>query len=64
MIACACKVLLMGKQSSLGPVDPQFNGIPAHGVIEEFRRAYEEIRVDPAKISRLAAHHRQIFSRI
>jgi len=50
MIACACKVILMGKQSSLGPVDPQFNGIPAHGVIEEFRRAYEEIRVDPAKI--------------
>ena len=50
MIACACKVILMGKQSSLGPVDPQFNGIPAHGVIEEFKRAYEEIRVDPAKI--------------
>ena len=50
MIACSCKVILMGKQSSLGPVDPQFNGIPAHGVIEEFRRAYEEIRVDPAKI--------------
>lgn len=50
MIACACKVILMGKQTSLGPVDPQFNGIPAHGVIEEFKRAYEEIRIDPAKI--------------
>ena len=36
MIACACKSIVMGKQSSLGPVDPFLNGIPAHGVIEEF----------------------------
>jgi hypothetical protein len=50
MIACACKVILMGKQSSLGPVDPQLGGIPAHGVIEEFRKAYDDIRQDPAKI--------------
>jgi ATP-dependent protease ClpP protease subunit len=50
MIACACKTILMGKQSSLGPIDPQFRGIPAHGVVEEFRRAYEEIKADPAKI--------------
>jgi len=50
MISCACKSILMGKQSSLGPVDPQFNGIPAHGVLEEFQRAYDEIRLDPAKI--------------
>jgi ATP-dependent protease ClpP protease subunit len=50
MIACACKEIIMGKQSSLGPVDPQFGGIAAHGVVEEFRRAYEEIKADPAKI--------------
>lgn len=50
MISCACKSILMGKQSSLGPVDPQFNGIPAHGVLEEFKRAHDEIRVDPSKI--------------
>lgn len=50
MIACACKSILMGKQSSLGPIDPQFRGIPAHGVVEEFRRAFEEIKADPAKI--------------
>ena len=31
MIACACKKILMGKQSNLGPVDPQLNGIPAAG---------------------------------
>lgn len=46
MIACSCKEIWMGKQSSLGPVDPQFGGIPAHGVLEEFQRAYQEIITD------------------
>lgn len=50
MIACACKEIIMGKHSSLGPIDPQFRGIPAHGVIEEFRRAHSEIKVDQSKI--------------
>jgi membrane-bound ClpP family serine protease len=49
MIACACKQILMGKQSSLGPIDPQFQGLPAHGVVEEFKRAYKEIKSDQAK---------------
>lgn len=49
MIACACKEIIMGKHSSLGPIDPQFKGIPAHGVVEEFRRAHQEIRADPSK---------------
>ncbi len=50
MIACACREILMGKHSSLGPVDPQYMGVPAQGVVEEFRRAYEEIRADQNKI--------------
>ena len=50
MIACACKTILMGNQSSLGPIDPQFRGIPAHGVLEEFQQAYEECKADPLKI--------------
>jgi hypothetical protein len=50
MIACACSEIFMGKQSSLGPVDPQFNGIPAHGVVEEFQRAIREITNDPRTI--------------
>lgn len=50
MIACACKEILMGKQSSLGPIDPQFGNLPAHGIVEEFRRAHQEIKVDPSKI--------------
>ena len=51
MIACACKEILMGKQSSLGPVDPHYGGIPAHGVVEEFKRAKEEIREDPSSVA-------------
>ena len=50
MIACACKEILMGKHSSLGPIDPQLGGVPAHGVVEEFRRAKKEIASDPSTI--------------
>ncbi len=50
MIACACKEIVMGKQSSLGPIDPQFAGIPAHGVVEEFNRAKREVREDNSTI--------------
>lgn len=50
MIACACKMVHMGKQSNLGPIDPQFNGIPAFGVLEEFERAVSEIKQDKARI--------------
>lgn len=50
MIACACKNIIMGKQSNLGPIDPQFRGIPAMGVVEEFERALAEIKEDHKKI--------------
>lgn len=50
MIACSCREIVMGKQSSLGPIDPQFRGIPAHGVVEEFRRALSEVQADPSRI--------------
>jgi ClpP class serine protease len=29
MIACSCKSIVMGKQSNIGPIDPQLGGIPA-----------------------------------
>ena len=50
MIACSCSSILMGKQSSLGPIDPQFGGLPAHGILEEFDQAHKECRADPSKI--------------
>lgn len=33
MIACASREIWPGMQSSLGPIDPQLNGLPAHGVV-------------------------------
>jgi hypothetical protein len=50
MVACACREILMGLHSSIGPIDPQLGGLPAHGVIEEFRQAAEQIKADPATI--------------
>jgi ClpP class serine protease len=51
MIACAANKIVMGKQSSLGPIDPQFNGIAAHGILEEFKQAHKEIKKDNSKIA-------------
>ncbi len=48
MIALSCKSIVMGKQSNLGPIDPQINGIPCQGVIAEFDRAINDIRSNPA----------------
>lgn len=50
MIACSCKAIMMGKHSNLGPIDPQFGGLPAHGIVEEFERAKKEIAADPKAI--------------
>lgn len=50
MIACACNSILMGKHSSLGPIDPQYKGLSAHGVLEEFKQACDECKKDQAKI--------------
>jgi len=50
IMACCCKEIWMGKQSSLGPIDPQLRGIPAHGVVREFKRALKEIKEDPSRI--------------
>jgi ClpP class serine protease len=51
MIACSCNKIIMGKHSSLGPIDPQLLGLPAHGIIEEFERARREIRRDSSRIA-------------
>jgi hypothetical protein len=40
----------MGKESNLGPIDPQLRGIPAHGVVQEFRRAVREVKKDASRI--------------
>ncbi len=51
MIACSCSSILMSsKHASLGPTDPHLNGMPAQGVIEEFRRACREVKRNPSRI--------------
>jgi hypothetical protein len=46
IIACACKSILMGKHSNIGPVDPQMGGIPAVGIVSELELAYAQITKD------------------
>lgn len=47
MIACSSKEIIMGKQSSLGPIDPQFGGVPAFNIKDEFDRAKKELAKKP-----------------
>jgi ATP-dependent protease ClpP protease subunit len=47
MIALACKEIMMGKHSNLGPIDPQSSGVPAHAIKEEFDRAVQEVQKAP-----------------
>ena len=49
MIACASKCIHMGKQSNLGPIDPQIGGLPASAILEEFETAAIEIEKQPSK---------------
>ena len=50
MLSCISKEIVMGKHSSIGPIDPQFGGIPCYGVIEEFEQAKNEITQNPQTI--------------
>ena len=43
MIALSAKEIIMGKQSNLGPIDPQFGGMSCAGIIEEFETACKEV---------------------
>lgn len=47
MIALSCNSIIMGKQSSLGPIDPQFGGIACQGILDEYQRAITAISVNP-----------------
>lgn len=50
MIAMSCKEIIMGRQSSLGPIDPQMNGVACQMVVDEFNRAVAEVRTNPASL--------------
>ena len=59
MLACAANEIVMGKQSSIGPIDPQFilqtsvgiQSIPAHAILEQFRKAQDDCRENPKNLN-------------
>lgn len=50
VLACSCREIVMANHSSIGPIDPHLRGIPAVGVIQEFKDACKEVKKDPSKI--------------
>lgn len=47
MLSCAANQILMGAHSSLGPIDPQFSGIPAFNIKKEFDEAKKDLNENP-----------------
>ncbi len=43
MLACSAKKIIMGKHSCLGPIDPQYGGVPAFNIVNEFREAKTDL---------------------
>lgn len=50
MIAVSCKSILMGRQSCLGPFDPQVNNMPSQSVVSEFYKAVNDVKNNPASL--------------
>lgn len=50
MIALSCPSIMMGKQSNLGPVDPQHRGISCQEALDEFETAKQEVLVNPSSL--------------
>ncbi len=50
MMAVSCKSVVMGKQSSLGPFDPQLNGVPCQSAIREFYKAVDDVSKNAASL--------------
>lgn len=59
MLACAADRILMGRQSYLGPIDPQFQlntplgiqSVPAQAILDQFERAKRECIQDRANLA-------------
>ncbi len=58
MLACSGDKIIMGKQSSIGPIDPQFiiqtsigvQSLPAQAILDQFEMAKEECKNDPSSL--------------
>lgn len=47
MLACSAKSIVMGKQSCLGPIDPQYGGVPAYNIKAEYEDAKRNLDESP-----------------
>jgi hypothetical protein len=47
MLACSARSILMGKQSCLGPIDPQYGGVPAYNIKTEYEDAKSNLDANP-----------------
>lgn len=47
MLACAAPKIIMGKHSCLGPIDPQYGGVPAYNIVTEFKEAKADLDNNP-----------------
>ena len=47
MISLSSKEIIMGKQSNLGPIDPQMGGLACQAILQEFEDAKKDIRANP-----------------
>ena len=47
MIACSCREIVMGRESSMGPIDPQFGAIAAANLLAEVSKARDDISRNP-----------------
>lgn len=47
MLACASKEIVMGKQSCLGPIDPQYSGVSAYNIMSEYQNAKLDMQNNP-----------------
>lgn len=50
MLSCIGREIYMGKHSSIGPIDPQCGGVPAHSVVQDYEEAKQEIISNPNTI--------------
>ena len=50
IISVSCNEIIMGKQSCLGPFDPQLGGVACQSVLREFEIAKSELQQNPAAL--------------
>jgi hypothetical protein len=59
MLTCAADSIVMGKHSSLGPIDPQFilqtgvgvMSVPAQAILDQFRKAQQDCSKNPGNLN-------------